>query len=195
MTDQEIIQEVVAGKTAKFEVVVKKYHSYLQKVGAYYLYEKTEVDDMIQTTYLKAFENLSRFRGEASFKSWLVRIMINECKQANRKKGLFKKFQTKTYNQDWEHERSSESAIMNKEVKQQLDQAISRLSPKYKSVLVQRLVMGSSTQDTAADLGISEEAVKVRLFRARKKLMVDLLKDSEMEQLFVRQPSYRMATA
>jgi len=85
--------------------------------------------------------------------------------------------------------------VINTEVRNQLDRAISRLAPKYKSVVVQRLVMGASTQETADDLGISEEAVKIRLFRAKKKLRVDLLKESDMDQLYSGSQKYQMAYA
>ncbi|MEM6806355.1 MAG: sigma factor-like helix-turn-helix DNA-binding protein, partial [Bacteroidota bacterium] len=77
-----------------------------------------------------------------------------------------------------------EQEVVNEEVKRQLAKAIAKLSPIYKSVVVQRLLIGSSTQDAALNLGISEEAVKIRLFRAKKQLRIDLLRDSDVDQLY-----------
>lgn len=195
MTEQETIKNVLSGKTEEFEKLVKKYTSYLRKVGHYYLFEGGEVEDMIQTTFLKAFENLHKFRGDSSFKSWLIRIMINECKQSNRRKGLFRKYQNNFNKADFPLAPTTEHQVINTEIRNQLDRAISRLAPQYKSVVVQRLVMGASTSETANDLGISEEAVKIRLFRAKKKLRVDLLKESDMDQLYTGSQKYQMAYA
>lgn len=184
MSELEIIQYILSGRTEYFEELVKKYHTYLLKVGHNYLYKTDEVEDAIQTTYLKAFENLHKFKADSAFKTWLIRIMINECKQANRRINVFRRYQHKVSIKTYSLSYACEQEVINEEVKSQLAKAIANLSPIYKSVVIQRLLVGSSTQDAAQNLGISEEAVKIRLFRAKKQLRVDLLKESDMDQLY-----------
>jgi len=191
MPESEIIQNILSGKTEYFEKLVKGCDSYLRKVGYYYLFKPEEVEDIIQTTYLKAFEHLDKFKGSSSFKSWLIRIMINECKQANRRLSLFRNYQSHFAISHTPLSYTCERDVIHSEVKSQLERAISRLKPIYKSVVTQRLLMGTSTQDTADRLGISEETVKIRLFRAKKKLRLDLLKESDMDQLYMDSKNYQ----
>jgi len=183
--ETELISKVIAGQNRAFEVIVNNYSSSLYKLGLLYLYQKDEIEDAIQSSFLHAFEKLRSFRGESSFKSWISKIMINECRQVNRKLLLKRKAQ------DWLREpmeqefRAIDSEIIRSETKIQLEKAISQLPPIYKSVFTHRLILGTSTHDTALSLGITEDTVKIRLMRAKRKIRKYLLKSESTFEEFL----------
>lgn len=188
----ELIKKVIAGQAKEFEVLVNLYSSFLYKIGLIYLYKKDEIDDAIQSSFLHAFEKLTSFRGESSFKSWISKIMINECKQVNRKLLLHRKAQDLLREYVPPGFESVDLNIIKSESKTQLEHAISQLSPIYKSVFTQRLIVGTSTRDTALRLGISEDAVKIRLMRAKKKIRKTLLHGDFRPEEFLNNKNYQM---
>lgn len=131
----------------------------------------------MQSTYLKAFYSLSRFKYGSGFSTWLVRIMINECLHLLRRQLQFKavdisaelpervvSFETR------------EEELIKKEMKLLLETSILALSPKYRSVYMLREVEGLSTVETAETLEISESNVKIRLHRAKEMLRDELIR-------------------
>jgi RNA polymerase sigma-70 factor (ECF subfamily) len=126
---------------------------------------------------LKAFKNLSRFRQEAKFSTWLIQISINEAKMKLRKdrRHLYESMEDGQQNDegdyipkdfaDW-REIPSE-ALEQKELRKALTRALKSLPEKYRTVLILRDVQHLSITETAQVLGLSEANVKTRLCRAR----------------------------
>src|SRR5687767_1716096 len=79
ITDLDAVAGVLNGDREMFAVIVRRYNTQLYRVGMAYLRNHAQAEDAMQNTYLKAFLNLERFRGNAAFATWLTRIMINEC--------------------------------------------------------------------------------------------------------------------
>src|SRR5687768_2634907 len=77
-SEKEIIRRILAGEKRLFEILMRKYNGRLFKVGMAIINNSSEVEDIMQTSYIKAYENLSKFENRSSFGTWLLRIMINE---------------------------------------------------------------------------------------------------------------------
>src|SRR5437588_8902696 len=77
--DRELIAEVLAGQTARFEILVKKYSPRLFATARRYARREDEVEDIVQEVLLKAFQKLASFRGEAPFEHWLMRLAVRTC--------------------------------------------------------------------------------------------------------------------
>ena len=77
--DIEIIDKVLLGNIQSFEYIVRKYNPYLYRIGKTYGFEHQDVQDIMQETYVNAYRNLAGFKRESSFRTWLTRIMLNNC--------------------------------------------------------------------------------------------------------------------
>jgi RNA polymerase sigma-70 factor (ECF subfamily) len=131
--------------------------------------------DVAQEALIRAWRALPRFRGDAAFSTWLHRITVNTAwtlrKRAARHDA--QELDDNVADPGIGPERAGEMA----ELRRRLGRAIARLSDGQRAVLVLRDVYGWSTAEAAAELGITNTAAKVRLHRARRKL-VDLLEET-----------------
>jgi RNA polymerase sigma-70 factor, ECF subfamily len=146
---------------------------------AYRLCGETEsAKDLVQETFLNAYQGLKDFRGEARVSTWLYTIASRACLRMRRKrKGQPEhELSIEEFVPTSEGEfrlqipmdgLSPEEALQNKELRKALDQAIEKLSPKYRMVLVLRDMEGLSAKEVGAIIGLNERAVKSRLHRAR----------------------------
>src|SRR5688500_11895805 len=89
-SEVEIIQQVVNGDNDAFELLIRKHNWYLYKIGRSFGYNHEDVEDLMQETFLSAYENLRKLRNKEYFKTWLNRIMLNECCR-KRKRMRFRK--------------------------------------------------------------------------------------------------------
>src|SRR5688572_6283916 len=80
-SDVEVIQKIREGETALFEMLIRRYNPYLYRIGRTYHYNHTDTEDLMQEAYVQAFFNLAAFENRSSFKTWLTRIMLNNCYQ------------------------------------------------------------------------------------------------------------------
>lgn len=179
-SDEFIISQVMEGEIELFEIVVQRYNQQLFRIARGYLSSRQDAEDAMQSAYLKAFENLSQFRGEAQFSTWLIRIAINEA---------LKKFQSQKHTADFsvtdyqnidqtvngDEHRTPEAKMIKEDMNKHLENAIDKLPPKYRSVLVMREIEQLSTHETADVLEISRSNVKVRLHRAKRMLQEELI--------------------
>src|SRR5690349_16539101 len=85
LSEIDTIDRVIGGDIALFEVLIRRYNPYLYKVGRSYGYIHQDVEDLMQETFIHAFENLPKLQNPMYFKTWLVRIMLNECYRKNYK--------------------------------------------------------------------------------------------------------------
>jgi RNA polymerase sigma-70 factor (ECF subfamily) len=153
------------------------------------LHNEADAEDAAQEAFLKAFRNLSSFRGESKFGTWLISITLNEARSRLRSKKVMKMESldeppenqgavTPALLRDW-REIPSE-ALERREIRAMLQQAITDLPLIYREVFLLRDVEELSVNQSAETLGISIASVKVRLHRARimlqKKLVPQLKK-------------------
>lgn len=171
-----IISRILAGERELFHDLIRPYERGLYLAAYSIVLNEADAEDIAQDAVIKAFKGLKNFRGEARFSTWLMAIALNEARSRWRKSsGVQMDFlsdgedsggdYTPAVLADWRYIPSQE--LERKELRQALREAIAKLSPEYREVLILRDVRGMSIAETAAATGVNEGLVKVRLFRAR----------------------------
>ena len=175
--EAELIRRVCAGEKEAFYELVRPYEKAVYTAAMSILNNLADAEEVAQEAVLKAFSNLSRFRGEAKFSTWLVQITINEARLKLRKdrRHLYESVdEPKSDDEgdyfpkdfaDW-REIPSETLQRN-ELRDALKRALAGLPQKYREVLILRDIQHLSIEETAQVLGISTGNVKTRLLRAR----------------------------
>ena len=79
LPDEEVIARVLAGETAMFEIVIRRYNQRLYRVSRAILRNDSEAEDVMQDAYVRAYEHLDQFAGKAKFSTWLTRIAVHEA--------------------------------------------------------------------------------------------------------------------
>jgi RNA polymerase sigma-70 factor (ECF subfamily) len=185
-TDAELIAAVLNGDSASFEPLVKKYQPRVFATARRYARRESEVEDIVQEIFLKAFRKLSGFRGEAPFEHWLMRLAVRTCydflrgHQRNREMAFSELTEPET---DW-LERvvvQPSDADENAEAARELvDKILSRLSPAARMVITLLEIEERTVKEIAVLTGWSVPLVKVRAFRARaemRKILKSITKD------------------
>jgi len=140
--------------------------------------------DVAQDTYIKLLKSIKQFRGDSKFSTWLYRVTssvaISHMRRKSRKTGLDRALEP----DDWKAIPAPGSAdpVVRSEqnsLRDRLDAAVNDLPAAYRSVVVMKDVYGFSLQEVGDQLGITEGAAKVRLFRARQRLRDVLHEDEE----------------
>lgn len=171
-----------------FRTIMERHNQRLYRIARTILKDEAEAEDVVQETYLRAFESLAKFREEAMLSTWLTRIAINEALGRKRKRRQTIEVEAieeaqqdsaqiirfPTMNAQTDPERSAAQ----REIRQLLEHSIDALPEPFRVVFVMRDVEELSIEETAALLAIRPETVKTRLHRARRLLRQSL--DTEM---------------
>ena len=191
ITDEEVVKRVLSGEKELYELLMRRNNQKLYRVIAGYINEVEDIADVMQDTYLKAYENLRQFRFSSSFSTWLIRIGINQAlrhlrlqKRQLSLNRISESLQNKVLMILAGDKQNPENAIIQKEAKQLLEQAIMKLEPKYRIVYLLREVEGLSLAETAECLELSQANVKVRLHRAKRKIRKKLFKLAANTDIF-----------
>ena len=99
-SDIEIINKVLNGELKLYEILIRRYNSFLYKIGRSYHYNHEDTEDLMQETFIKAYENLSKLKNSAYFKTWLIRIMLNECYRRTKKSSVKNEVATEIFSQE-----------------------------------------------------------------------------------------------
>ncbi len=164
LDDTDIIRRILSGEKALFELLIRRYNQTLYRAIRSYIKEDTIVDDLMQDTYLKAYQKLDQFRHDAAFSTWLIRIGINEALLYIRKQQKVKLVFLQPTDAVTMH---PEKQTIRHEVAQFLQKAIDDLPETYRVIYILKEVEGMNIQDIAHSLSLGESNVKVRLHRAR----------------------------
>jgi len=184
--DQAAITEVLRVNREMFEVLVRRYNQRLFRIGIAYLRSREHVEDCMQNTYLKAFTHLNQFNEVSAFSTWLTRIMINECLIVLRQRKSRPEPDADPLESDRlsSNDEQAERKLSLLEMRTLLEKHIADLPASYRVVYVMREIEQLDTSETAAALQLSQEAVRVRLHRARELLKERLLASAEGVELF-----------
>lgn len=183
--DSALVTEAKAGSYPAFEELVNRYEKKIYRLGLNITGSPEDAEDVLQETFLKAFQHLPEFREDARFYTWLVRIGVNEGLMKLRKRRADKTVTMEDQVDDegvvmpreftdWKP--NPEQLLAQSELASILNNAAQSLPPTFRTVFHLRDVEGLSTAETAELLGLTESAVKARLFRARLQLREDLSK-------------------
>jgi RNA polymerase sigma-70 factor (ECF subfamily) len=184
--EAELIAAVLRGDPESFEPLVQKYSPRVFATARRYARRESEVDDIAQEVWVKAFQKLGSFRGEAPFEHWLMRLTVRTCydflRSHQRKKELnFSELSDPE--SDWLDRFVSpgEQGTENADAARQLvERILEKLSPAARLIITLLEIEDRSVKEIAALTGWSIPLVKVRSFRARaemKNILSKLRKD------------------
>jgi RNA polymerase sigma-70 factor (ECF subfamily) len=175
--ETELIQRVCSGDHEAFYELMKPYEKAVYFAARSVTGNPADAEEVAQEAVLKAFNNLSRFRLESKFSTWLIQITINEARMRLRKerRHLYESIDEQARDNegdyipkdfaDWRDIPSEE--LQRRELRDALERAMGALDSKYREVLICRDVQHLSIAETAQILEITEASVKTRLLRAR----------------------------
>ena len=179
MKDEEIIRRVIEGDKDMYSLIVRKYNQRLYRIGLSIINNDSAMEDVMQTTYIKAYENLDKFKFEAAFSTWITRILINESLQyLKRQEQVVQRERSVTPLFSGTNTPEPQTPLMkviDSELKAVLELTIKKLPEKYRTVFVMRELENMNVAETMECLGLTEANVKVRLNRA-KVMLRDKLK-------------------
>ena len=169
LEDAEVVRRVLAGEVELFEVLVRRYDGRVYRAVRAILRDEDEAEDAMQAAWVRAYQRLAELAGAAAFSSWLLRIAANEALGRLRKRTRLVRADDPDEEGGTMDPRAEdpEERAAAREAIGLLERAVDRLAPPYRSVFMLRDVEQLSTAETADALGLREDAVKVRLHRAR----------------------------
>lgn len=189
LTDYELIDRILAGDKPLYELIVRRYNPYLYKIGRSYNYNHEDTQDLMQDTYVDAYKNLSHFEKRSGFKTWIVRIMLNNCYHKNKKSGYKNEFLRDTIHENSKpmFNNSTNDAgkqANNRELGRIIEQSLANIPEDYGMVFSLREMNGFNVSETAELLRISESNVKTRLSRAKAMLRNEIAKSYSPEDIY-----------
>lgn len=181
----QLVNDLKAGAPGAFDRFVDLYRPRIFSFSYAMCGQREDAEDIAQETLLQAFRKLNSLRAPEALNTWLFRIARNACLLKHRKSKFAPEHELSLEEYmphrdaegapdvpDWS--RLPDEAVLNLEVGEHLRRAIGKLAPKYRMVLLLRDVQQLSTAEVAKVVGISEDAVKTQLHRARLAVRADL---------------------
>ena len=172
----EIIRQVVEGRVELFEILIQRYQPKIFATARKYARRESEVEDIVQEIFIKAFQNLGKYRGEAPFQHWLMRIAVRTCydflrrHQRNREANFSEITEKDADFLDRYVNDSLPDNLRADAVRTLVHDVLERLPAPLRMVITLQAVEGKSVQEIADLTGWSVPNVKVRAHRARKEM-------------------------
>ncbi len=181
--DQLLVERVQSGDVAAFDVLVRKYRERLYGIIYNLTSNREDAADLTQEAFIKAFSSINRFKGKSAFFTWLYRIGVNTA-LSHLKRNRFRRFFSLEHIQDegsnaqvletLAAKHKSEKGALLSELQEKLNEAMQKLSPKHRTVVVLFEIEGLSHQEIADIVGCSVGTVRSRLHYAKQQLQADL---------------------
>jgi RNA polymerase sigma-70 factor (ECF subfamily) len=177
--DRELVRRAQAEDQEAYEELVRRHQHRVFAVAGGILRRREDVEDIAQQVFVKAYFSLKRFDQRAAFSTWLYKITVNECWDLLRKK----KVRPLVYESDLSEEQARQIVsaeakraiapdISEKlEARQRVEQLLEGLDERDRLMLVLKEVEGFSIEEVAEVLDLNANTVKVRLFRARRRIV------------------------
>lgn len=193
--DLEVVSLVVSGDKQAFRLLFDKYYPRVLSAARRLVGNDSDASDLTQEVFLKAFKNISSFKGDSSFYTWVYRILVNACIDSKRKSSVKNEISSSEeyildsavtdpvsapfHSQFW----SAEDKVYASELRSLIGKALEQLSPAHRDIIIKREVDGLSYEEISTLLGCSLGTVMSRLFHARKNLMAILESDMKTPSL------------
>lgn len=173
--DKELIDEVLDGNTASFEPLVVKYQPRVFALARRYARRRDEVEDIVQTVFMKAYKKLSSYRGDAPFEHWLMRSATYTCYDFLRKHQRNREWNASDLSEeetDWLENIGEESTgeTDREAAKSLVEKLLDGLKPDDRHIITLFELERKSVKEIAEITGFSESNVKVKTHRAREKM-------------------------
>ena len=174
LSDEKVIQKILEGETAVFEILIRRYNPVLYRIGRMYGFNHHDTEDLMQDAHVAAYMQLAAFEHRATYKTWISRIMINKCIY-KQKYGYYKnEIPDEQVYETNAATIQTEQNMLNRELSSVLEKSLESIPVIYRSVFVLREVQGFSIAETAELIDITPVNVKVRLNRAKSLLQKQL---------------------
>jgi len=166
-TDNALVERSRRGEREAFDLLVERHAPGLYRLAAMMIGNTTDAQDIVQETLMGAFRGLSRFRGEASVRTWFTQIMVRQVAQHRRRETIRR---TKPLHD--EHEANRDGGEAESNARMDVAALLARLDPEHRDVIVLREIDGLSYDEIANVLNLPRGTVESRLFRARRAMRV-----------------------
>jgi RNA polymerase sigma-70 factor, ECF subfamily len=185
-SDVDLVRRLKAGDEDAYATIVRTLGGRMLAVARHFLHDEEAARDAVQDAFLSAFRGIGRFDGEAQLATWLHRIVVNaalmKLRTRRRKPEQSIEPMLPGFTEDGHHASrpvvawtdSAEQSLLRREAREQVRAAIGGLPESYRTVLLLRDIEERSTREAADLVGISENALKLRLHRARQALATSL---------------------
>jgi len=179
LDDRELVRRAQTGDREAFEELVRRNQHRVFAVAGGILRRREDVEDIAQQVFVKAYFSLKRFDQRAAFSTWLYKITVNECWDLLRKK----KVRPLLYESDLSEEQAQQFGAADKlqsraqdisdklEAQQRVQRLLQGLDPRDRMMLILKEVEGFAIEEIAEILNLNANTVKVRLFRARRRIV------------------------
>src|ERR1051325_700662 len=158
---REVFRGVIRGQHRRLRLLVRRYNQRLFRAARAITRSDADAEDVLQQAWLGVFRNLAQFRGDAAFATWATRIAVHEAIALTRKRPIVAKVV------DAASDVAPDADLARARMGALLESCLANIPPGKREVMGLRDVLELDTAETAACLGLSEEAVRVRLHRAR----------------------------
>jgi RNA polymerase sigma-70 factor (ECF subfamily) len=177
--DRQLVRLAQAGDKEAFEELVRRHQHRVFAVAGGILRRREDVEDIAQQVFVKAYFSLKRFDQRAAFSTWLYKITVNECWDLLRKK----KVRPLLYESDLSEEQAQQFSASERmasgtqdvseklEAQQQVERLLQGLDQRDRMMLILKEVEGFAIEEIAEILDLNANTVKVRLFRARRRIV------------------------
>lgn len=174
--DQVIVRRVQAGDRAAFNLLVRKYQYKVINLVSRYVYDNSEVEDITQDVFIKAYRAINGFRGDSAFYTWLYRIAINTAKnylvaQSRRPPNTDIEAQDAELAQAGSGLRdigTPEANVLTRELAERVTKAVEELPQDLRTAIMLREIEGLSYEEIAMVMDCPIGTVRSRIFRARE---------------------------
>lgn len=169
-SDEEVVHRVLAGDAALYEILMRRHNQRLYRAVISILKDSAAAEDVMQEAYVRAYQHLYQWQGKAKFSTWLTRIAVHEALARVERDRRYVEFEGSEDGAEPvlpAEGLNPEEEVSEREMQNLLETVILALPQSYRAVLVMRDVEEMSTAEVASVLGLTEENVKIRLFRAR----------------------------
>lgn len=188
LSEPEIISRITRGEKSLFEILVKKYNGCLYKIGRSYNFSHEDTRDLMQDSFVDAYKNLHQFENRASLKTWMIRIMMNNCYRKMQR--LRYKYETVLNPPEnstpmfYNSNNDTGKIVQSRELKKIMEDALSKIPFDYRIVFALKEINGLKISETAQLLNLTESNVKTRLTRSKKFLRTEIEKSFNASELF-----------
>ncbi|UTH73710.1 RNA polymerase sigma factor RpoE [Chromobacterium sp. IIBBL 290-4] len=181
--DQQLVERAQRGEKRAFDLLVAKYQRRLARLLSRFIRDGSDIEDVTQEAFIKAYRALPSFRGESAFYTWLYRIGINTAKNFLSSSGRRPVVNSEIEDEDGESFdmasqipdlNTPETELMNKEILATVNAAVEALPEELRTAISLREMEGLSYDEIAAVMDCPIGTVRSRIFRAREAIAAEL---------------------
>ena len=183
-TDIELVNQLQTGNTEAFDLIYKKYSSRLFSFGMKYFRSTTEAEELVQTVFMKVWENHRKLKKELSFNSYLFTIAYNEICKAFRKRNYHQQFVDEFLAEKENASIDPEQLINIQSLLDRVEHIIDTLPEKQKSIFRKSRIEGMTTKEIAKEFGLSPGTIDNYLSETIKFVKKKIQKEGLMLLLF-----------